>query len=206
MVALWDHKTDVTQSMAAKPDTQITAKPGKATQARNLWSQRGRLLLPTRARLNTVRMLSVRLNTPAIGSAWVPCKPNIQNIDAIILEKANCLYLNSTIGILALLGNRSNKVPSYPQFSLDDLRKLIVPDFAAIGEGAAEKLAAAYDALAEQTLLPLPQMDADPVRRALDEAVCDALGVDSERVAVIRRNLAAEPSVTGKRYAGLRPA
>ena len=27
-----------------------------------------------------------------------------------------------------------------------------------------------------------------------------------EGVATIRRNLAAEPSVTGKRYAGLRPA
>ena len=37
-------------------------------------------------------------------------------------------------------------------------------------------------------------------------AVCDALGVDGERVETIRRNLTAEPSVTGKRYAGLRPA
>ena len=45
-----------------------------------------------------------------------------------------------------------------------------------------------------------------PVRRALDDAVCDALGLDGERVAAIRRNLTAEPSVTGKRYAGLRPA
>ena len=32
------------------------------------------------------------------------------------------------------------------------------------------------------------------------------LGLDAERVETIRRNLAAEPSVTGKRYAGLRPA
>ena len=44
------------------------------------------------------------------------------------------------------------------------------------------------------------------MRLALDDAVCDALGLDGERVAAIRRNLAAEPSVTGKRYAGLRPA
>ena len=121
-------------------------------------------------------------------------------------EKAICVYLNSSIGVLALLGNRTNKSPSRPEFSIDDLRKLIVPDFAAIGNDAAERLAAAYDALAERTLLPLPQMDADPVRRALDDAVCEALGLDEERVATIRRNLAAEPSVTGKRYAGLRPA
>ena len=110
------------------------------------------------------------------------------------------------MGLLSILGDRTNRKPTYPQFSLDDLRKLIVPDFAAIGESAVAKLAAAYDALAEQTLLPLPQMDADPVRRALDDTVCDTLGLDGERVATIRRSLAAEPSVTGKRYVGLRPA
>ena len=34
----------------------------------------------------------------------------------------------------------------------------------------------------------------------------DALALDGERVATIRSHLAAEPSVTGKRHAGLRPA
>ncbi len=206
MSALWDHKTDILQSMAAQPDTNIVAKKGKEKQAQNLWAKRGRLLLPTRVRLNTVRTLSVRLPIPVIGSAWVPCKCGIPNMDADTFEKAVCVYLNSTIGILALLGDRSNKVLSYPQFSLDDMKNLPVPNFAAIGNGAAERLAAAYDELAERALLPLPQMDGCPARRALDTAVCDALGLDGERVATIRRNLAAEPSVTGQRYAGLRPA
>ena len=205
-VALWQHDTEVTQSMAAKADTHIAAKPAKAHLAESYWKQRSRLLLPMRARLNTVRMLGVRLNTPAVGSAWTPCNITITEMDVQTLEKSVCVYLNSSIGVLAILGNRTNKEISYPRFSIDDLRKLIVPDFAAIGNDAAEKLAAAYDALAERTLLPLPQMDGCPVRRALDDAVCDALGLDGERVETIRRNLAAEPSVTGKRYAGLRPA
>lgn len=200
MIALWDHKTDVTQSMAALPDTNIIAKPGKEKQAQNLWSKRARVMLPTRVRLNTVRTLSVRLPTPAIGSAWVPCNCSIPNMNAEILEKAICVYLNSTIGVLALLSSRSNKVPSYPQFSLDNMKKLIVPDLAAIGVGAVERLAAAYDALSERTLLPLPEMDGDQVRRALDGAVSSALGLDAERIATIRRHLAAEPSVTGRRY------
>ena len=204
-VALWNHDTNITQSMAAKADTNIVAKPGKAHLAESYWQQRSRLLLPMRARLNTVRMLCVRLNAPAVGSAWSPCRITIAGTDAQKLEKAVCVYLNSSIGVLALLGNRTNKEISYPRFSIDDLRKLTVPDFNAIG-GAAERLAAACDALAEQTMLPLPKMDADPVRRALDAAVCAALGLDGERVGVIRRSLAAEPSVTGKRYAGLPPA
>ena len=133
--------------------------------------------------------------TPVIGSAWVPCKPGS---DA--LEKAICTYLNSSVGILALLGNRSNRTPAYPQFSMDDLRKLVVPDFEAIGSNAVVQLAAAYDAHAEDVLLPLPQMDADPVRRALDDAVVLALGLDGEMVGMVRRSLATEPSVTGRRY------
>ena len=200
MVALWDHKTDVTQSMSAQVDSYATPKPGKAKQARNLWAKRGVLMLPTRVRLNTVRVLSVRVNTPALGSAWVPCRPNKLEIDIELLEKSVCVYLNSSIGILAMLGNRSNKTPSYPQFSMDDMKKLIIPDFSALGDEAVETLASAYDAHAAKTLLPLPQMEACDVRRALDDAVCAALGVDTEVVATIRRQLAAEPSVTGKRY------
>ena len=162
-------------------------------------------MLPQRMRLNTVRTLCAKLDTPALGSLWVPCRFAVTEPDNEILEKAVCVFLNSSVGALVLLGDRTNKAPSYPHFSLDDLRKLIVPNFAAIGNDAAEKLAAAYDVLAERTLLPLPQMDACPVRRALDPAVCDALNLDIERVETIRRNLAAEPSVTGKRYSG-RPA
>ena len=71
------------------------------------------------------------------------------------------------------------------------MRNLPAPDFAALG---------AYAAHASDILLPLPQMDADPVRRALDAAVAAALGLDGEMVATIRRQLAAEPSVTGRRY------
>ena len=98
------------------------------------------------------------------------------------------------------MGNRSNKKPTYPNISLDDLRKLTVPNFAAIGDAAIAQLVAAYDIHAEDIFLPLPQMDDDPVRSALDAAVVSALGLDEETIASTRRSLAAEPSVTGRRY------
>ena len=145
----------------------------------------------------------MRLAHPGLGSAWAPCKPQVAGIDADALEKALAAYLNSSVGVLGLLGGRSNRKPKYPNISIDDMNKLIVPDFAALGEPAALRLAAEYDAQCEQALLPLPRMDADPARAALDATVCEALGIDAERVATIRRHLASEPSVTGRRYAGL---
>ena len=206
MVALYYHKTDIIRTMSATVDTHIVPKKGKEKAARRHWGERGVLMLPARMRLNTVRMFSVRLDRRAVGSAWVPCKPrvevNVKGVSTELLEKALCVYLNSTIGVLAMLGNRSNKAPSYPQFSMDDLRTMIVPDFRKIGAGAVRALARAYDALSEREVLPLPRIDICPTRRALDDAVNAALGLDGETVAEIRRQLAAEPSVTGERYGG----
>ena len=203
MVALWDHKTDLIQGMAARPDSHISPKSGKESAADNLWQQRSYLLLPERVRLNTVRVFAVRLDERAIGSAWVPCRPVISEINGDTLERAICAYINSSVGALAMLGDRSNTTPSYPRFSIDDMRKLVIPDFAAIGEPAASELATAYDRYADAALLPLPQMNNCPARQALDAAVVAALGLDAEEVSTLRRELAREPSVTGQRYAGL---
>ena len=202
MFALWDHKTDVTQGMTAKPDTYIIAKPAKAPLAARYWEQRSNLLLPNRMRLNTVRTLSVKLASRVIGSSWSPCNLNVPEPERDVQEKALCVYLNSSVGVLAMLGNCSNRVPSYPRLSIDDQRNLCVPDFSAIGKSAVSTLAAAYDQHAESPMLPLPEMNHCPVRRALDAAVIAALGLDGEMVSSIRRQLAMEPSVTGKRYAG----
>lgn len=196
MEALWDHKTDVTQKMSAQTDTYIIPKPGKKRQANALWDQRGTLLLAMRARLNTVRAVSVRLNQRALGSAWVPCKPFAD----VSIEKAICVYLNSTIGILAILGNRSIKHLSYSRFSMDGLRRIPVPDFVKMDEAKVKMMAAAYDDLCDSVLLPLPQMNECEIRKTVDQAVVAALGIDGELAAAIRRELTREPSITGRRY------
>ena len=202
MTALWEHNTDVTQSMAAMPDGHIIPKPPRAHLASNYWQQRSRFLLPNRMRLNTVRALSVRLETPVVGSSWSPCNFNGPDQERESWEKAVCVYFSSSLGVLAMLGNRSNRVPSYPRFSIDDMRNYPVPNFDAIGGAAVSRLAAAYDRYATAVMLPLPQMNDCPVRQGLDAAVVDALGLDAEEVGSIRRQLAMEPSVTGKRYVG----
>ena len=201
-MALWQHDTNVTQSISARPDSHISAKPQYAHRADRYWEQRSRLLLPTHLNLPTVRATTVRLDTPVVGSLWVPCNIDVPSHLLAEREKALCVFLNSSVGILSLLGDRTNKKPTYPNLSIDDLRKLAVPDFTKIGESAIQTLASAYDLLADRTLLPLSQMDSCDTRLALDAAICTTLDIDPETVHTIRRSLAAEPSVTGKRYTG----
>ncbi len=189
--ALWHHKTGVTQSMLTETDVYIEPKAARRHLADSYWEQRSDLLLAHRLRLNLARVAAVMLPERAVGSIWTPCRPKDPDI-----AKALCMWLNSTLGILALLGERDNRVPSYPSFSLDTLRSLPVPDFASLGEAEREVLRSRFDELCGKTLLPFPQMHEDPVRQEIDDAVTSALSLDPEWVAAIRRELAREPSVT----------
>ena len=203
MTALWDHKTDVITTMRATTDAHILPKAGMQERAEKIWEGRGRLMLPTRLHLSTTRAVSVILDSRALGSAWVPCNPSIKRIDTIQLEQALSVYMNSTIGLLAFLGGRSNKTLTYPQFSMYNLRRLPVPDFTRLDGSVVELLAEAFNRTAASELKPLPHMDSCETRAELDEAVCDALELDPEMIDNIRRSLAQEPSITGRRFQGM---
>ncbi len=205
--ALWHHKTDVTQSMQAETDVYIEPKkvlknedkPKKPTRGQKqkrplseiYWDQRSNMLLPHRLWLPLARVAAVMLPEPAVGSIWTPCSPHDP-----ALTKALCLYLNSTPGLLTLLGTRDNRKPSYPSFSLDTLRTLPVPNFAELGSAEIDLLSNWFDWLKGETLQPFPQMHADPVRKQIDDDVCKALSLDVAWVADVRQALAREPCVT----------
>ena len=69
-------------------------------------------------------------------------------------------------------------MPSYPSFSLDTLRSLPVPNLADLDTEQLELLDGWFDWLAGDTLLPFPRMHEDPVRRQIDEAVTQTLGLN----------------------------
>ena len=194
--ALWHHKTDAIQSMSVEPDVYIEPKRGKELMADDYWAQRSDMLLPHRLWLPLAHVAAVMLPERVVGSIWTPCR-----VTSPGFAKPLCLYLNSTPGLLAMLGGRDNRKPSYPSFSLDTLRSLPVPDFAEVDRGAIDHLTGWFDWLQDETLLPFPQMDADPVRRQIDDVVVKALGIDPEWVATVRREMVREPSVTDRRVA-----
>ena len=181
--------------MLAASDVYVEPKQGKQAVAEKVWAQRSRFFLSYKLWLPLARVSAVTLPERALSSIWIPC-----SAPAVETENALCAYLNSSPGLLAILGGRDNRKPSYPQFSLDTLRAIPVPNFPELGDDIRDALAAAYEELKNEVLLPFPQMDNDPVRRRLDAAVTEALGLDAEWVAQIRRALGEEPSVTNRRY------
>ncbi len=193
--ALWKNDTDVTDSMLATPDTYIVPKPGKKTQSDNLWDERGHLLIP--ARLSTTSMLlgAVWSDAAILGSGWVPVKPKEQeNIEN--WQKAICVWLNSTPGILAKLFCSTPKKLVYPAMSIEGQRKIPVPDLTA---SQIDKLAKTFDqnAAIKQERFRVPNSF---TRKTLDDDIAEILAIPKDKIGRARQELAKEPAITGKRY------
>ena len=148
--AHWDHKADIVTSMNTKPDSWITTKEGKEHLAERYWQRRQRLLLIDRVNLPTMRLLALRSSQPSVGSAFVPVKCQGQPY-----EKALCVWMNSSLGLLGVIGNQTLRKLPYPRYSIDDQKSFPVPDFTL---NEARELATAYDMFKGSILLPFKEM------------------------------------------------
>ena len=196
MRALWEHKTSERTTMAATPDSAIAPKVGEESAAAARWAHASRLLIVNRLYQLRTATASVLCETPVVGSVWEAVTPNDYAADAENIMKAWCMWANSSAGILGFLAISQRKF-TYPRFSMDGLRSLPFPDPDSVPD-AITALASAYDALAESTLLPLPQAHECATRAAIDSAVADALGPDLADIHKWRDLISHEPNVCNR--------
>ena len=194
MRALWHHKSERQKAMRTSADEFLVAKKGQSDYAKHLWQKRSHLLLANRLGFAFARTPAVFSDEPILGSGFVPALP--KGDEETRLCKAWCVWLNSTVGILAFLNIRQRNL-AYPSFSLDGLRTLPVPH---PEQCDIDALATAFDQLADKELLPLPKITSDTVRQALDDAVLEAVpGLTSKTLGVWRKAIAQEPSVNNEK-------
>ncbi len=202
--ALWKHNSDRQVTMRTTPDCYLVSKKKKGRAALNLWKKRGHLLLANRLWLKLTSTPAVFSDNPIIGSAFITVTlAEREKRQSLRLCKAWCVWFNSTFGVLAFLNARQRKL-TYPRFSVNGLRDLPAPD---PKKCDIRLLAAAFDEYADQTLRPLPQLNDDPVRLALDQAVVEALPgktgkkAAANKASAWRRLIPSEPSVHNEKAA-----
>lgn len=191
----WSHDTATMTTLAQSPNRYLSplhrAKAGRhLRRASDLWPKAGRLLVAERQRLNTQRLASVRVGTPVLSNVWWPLALHQVTDEA---EKALTLWLNSTLGLLLLWAHRGETQGAWVKFKKPVLSAMPVLDARALTPAQKQRLVNAYDGLCQQTLLPFPQMAQDPTRRAIDEAIAQALGLPD--FTTLRELLAREPVV-----------
>jgi hypothetical protein len=147
-----------------------------------------------RIRLNTKRMMAVRLPKRVLSDVWWPLalRPS-RGIAG--REKALVLWLNSTPAILTWLGHREDTEGAWVQFKKPVLERMPVLDVAKVGAKSLRRLAAAYDRLCGKSLLLIPELAVDATRKAIDDAVSSALGLPD--FSPWRELLSREPVLAG---------
>jgi len=196
--SLWGHKAEQIYAMEQKPNRYLEplaeAKEGRnLRKVADLWPKASGLLITMRSRLNTKRLSAVRLNVKVLSDVWWPLLVRKAKFDTAGLEKALALWLNSTLGLLLLIGHREETEGAWVQFKKPVLGRMPVLDFSIINTNVQKKLVHAFDSLCKNLLLPFPNMDSDPTRAAIDEAVAAALHLPD--LGILRDLLSREPIV-----------
>lgn len=181
------------KTMRVETDSYIHPRPGKEKETSGHWVKRGRLHLPYATRTTVLHLSAVVTEEGAIGSGWTPFVPRNP---APGWEEAMCVYLNSTVGVIAALWRGRPVTLDRPKMLTEAMNSVPVPD---LTEEQAAALAAVYEEHKDAPLQRFRDQKDDPVRRALDAAVCETMGWDLEEVASVRRALAEEPSFIGRR-------
>lgn len=187
------HDTDQRKSLICAPDSWLSplAKPKGGQRpgyGERLWVQAGRLLVAERLRLDTARIAAVRCTTRVLSNVWWPVR-----IEDAASERALAAWLNSSLGLLTLLAQRTSTEGSWVGLKKADLERLPVLDVEALSARQRRNLAALFDKMADEEFERLPAMAHCPARRALDDGVSRILGLPD--LHTLRDLLASEPVV-----------
>ncbi|WP_419838887.1 hypothetical protein [Candidatus Poriferisodalis sp.] len=187
--AFWSVSSKLRMTMRGTPEQRIEPRPGKEQLAERYWEQRSKLLVANKHDTVAGRLVAVFSDAPSVGSGWVPV--SVANDDE---ARSLCVWWNSTPVRVMLLNRRTRKL-TYPSWSLDQLRGILVPSSDNPGWG---DLLAAYEKACDIELLPLRDGELCEGRRIIDYAAARVLAVPESTIADWRRRLAREPTISNR--------
>ena len=133
----------------------------------------------------------MRSKASVLSNVWWPVR-----VEDVAVEKALAIWLNSTLGLLTILAQRTSTRAGWVATKKADLEELPVLDHRRLASAQIQRLSDLFDRLAEAEFERLPRMAECPARRALDDGVSEILGLPD--LATLRDLLASEPVVSGR--------
>lgn len=158
----------------------------------DLGQRAARLLVAERLRLDTACVVSMRCNRPVLSNVFWELGTVDERHDSAL-----ALWLNSSLGILALLGTRTTTEGGWVSLKKGDLEEMPVLDVRELSDRQLERLEELFEEFGGEALLPLPEMGDCAVRARLDAGLAEVLGLPD--LTPLRRMLASEPVVSNRR-------
>ena len=191
------HDTNERTTLRVVPNRYLAplAKPRAGRRLKNavdLGQRAARLLVAERVWLPTTRTLAARAPEPVLSNVFWEVQVSDERH-----ESALVLWFNSSIGILTLLATRTTTRGGWSALKKAELEEMPVLDVRGLSDRQLERLGELFEELAEEVLLPLPEMGDCPVRARLDGGLAEVLGLPD--LTPLRRMLASEPAVSNRR-------
>ena len=191
------HDTEQRKSLRCSPNTYLspltTPKGGQRPgYGQHLWGMAGRLLFSERLWLETTRVAAMWSETRVLSNVWWPIRT-----DVVSVEKSLAVWINSSLGLLTLLAQRTSTRGGWVAMKKADLEELPVLDPRRLSPSQLQRLSDLFDALSEEEFERLPGMAHCPTRRRLDDGVSEILGLPD--LATLRDLIASEPVVSNTR-------
>ena len=130
--------------------------------------------------------------TRVLSNVWWPVK-----VEDEFIEKALAVWLNSSLGLLTILAQRTSTEGGWVALKKADLEELPVLDLRQLPLAQLQAMSDLFDELAEAEFERLPGMAHCPARHALDDGVSEILDLPS--LGKLRELLASEPVVSNRR-------
>ena len=190
------HDTEQRKSLMCSPDAYLSplTKPrgGRPGYGDHLWQQSSRLLVAERLWLETTRVVAMWSEAKVLSNVWWPVR-----VEDTPTEKALAVWLNSSLGLLTILTQRTSTRGGWVATKKADLEELPVLDVRRLSPSQLQDLSNLFDKIAEGEFERLPGMAHCPARRSLDDGMSAILGLPN--LSKLRDLLASEPVISNRR-------
>lgn len=206
---LWNHEADRERCMCFEADSEGQIRDGAPPEkVKAVWASRSHCHFNQNFQFNSQSTPVQFTKRKTLGGrAWISI--GMANVK---LEKAAVAWSNTSLGILLhwqhankQQAGRGNVVPT----ALESLPTL---DLRTLSTECLDKAAEVFDDLCSKELLTVDQIDIDPIRRQLDsQFLVGVLGFPSNLLLedgpldLLRKKLAQEPSITGRKQGTAKP-
>ena len=134
----------------------------------------------------------MRSDTRVLSNVWWPVC-----VEDSATEKAIAVWLNSTLGLLTILAQRTSTRGGWVAMKKADLEELPVLDVRQLSPAQRQAMADLFDEMVQAEFARLPGMAGCPSRRSLDDGISRILGLPG--LGTLRTLLASEPVVSNHR-------
>jgi hypothetical protein len=208
--ALWEHEADRERTMCFEGDSEAIPRKAKnpaqeetlARKVEAVWATASHCHFNLNFRFNSQSTSMQFTPRRTIGGrAWQSIK-----LDSAEHEKALVLWANTSFGILLRWWHSNKQQAGRGNVGKTSMEDLPILNIAALTAQQLAKAVEIFDDTCEKALLPIHEIDRDPVREELDGRFArDVLGAPSAILRpdgplhLLRKKLAQEPSIRGNK-------